>query len=184
MDRNHLVKRICKNGILLALMCIVGMFSIPLGANIKVSLQLLMVFLICLISESIVDCLIITSLYLLLGLVLPFYAGFTVGISPTFGFVLSFVVVSPVIYFLNKIPKLYPPLRMFIACFVGLLICYAIGSIFMMIYLKWDFIPTLAVSVVPYIPFDIGKIVIAVLVMMLLPEEVKNPNSKPFISNI
>ncbi len=171
MNRNHLVKRICKNGVLLALMCIVGMFSIPLGANIKVALQLLMVFLICLISESFVDCLIITSLYLLLGLVLPFYAGFTVGISPTFGFVISFVVISPVIYFLNKIPKIYPPLRMFIACLVGLLICYTIGSIFMMLYLKWDFIPTLAVSVVPYIPFDIAKIVIATLVIKLLPKQ-------------
>lgn len=175
MDRNRLVKRICKNGVLLALMCIVGMFSIPLGANVKVSLQLLMVFLICLISESFIDCLIITSLYLLLGLVLPFYAGFNVGISPTFGFVISFVVISPAIYFLNKIPKIYPPLRMFIACFVGLLICYAIGSVFMMLYLKWDFVPTLTVSVVPYIPFDIAKIVVAILVVMLLPENVKNP---------
>ena len=174
MDRNRLVKRICKNGVLLALMCIVGMFSIPLGANIKVSLQLLMVFLICLISESFVDCLIITSLYLLLGLVLPFYAGFTVGISLTFGFVISFVVISPVIYFLNKIPKIYPPLRVFIACLVGLLICYTIGSIFMMLYLKWDFIPTLAVSVVPYIPFDIAKIVVVILVVMLLPKNINN----------
>ena len=174
MDRNHLVKRICKNGVLLALMCIVGMFSIPLGANIKVSLQLLMVFLICLISESFIDCLIITSLYLLLGLVLPFYAGFTVGISPTFGFVISFIVISPVIYFLNKIPKIYPPLRMFIACLVGLLICYTIGSIFMMLYLKWDSIPTLAVSVVPYIPFDIAKIVVVILVVMLLPKNINN----------
>ena len=159
MDRNNLVKRICKNGVLLALICIVGMFSIPLGANIKVSLQLLMVFLICLISESFVDCLIITSLYLLLGLVLPFYAGFNI---------------SPVIYFMNKIPKLYPPLRMFIACLTGLLICYAFGTIFMMLYLKWDFVPTLTVSVVPYIPFDIAKIVIAILVVLLLPDHIKN----------
>lgn len=170
MDKHNVVRRICKNGVLLALMCIVGMFSIPLGANIKVSLQLLMVFLICLISESVIDCLLITSLYLLLGLVVPFYAGFSAGISPTFGFVISFVVISPIIFFLNKIPKLYPPLRMFIACFVGLLVCYLIGSIFMMLYLKWEILPTLAVSVVPYIPFDIAKIIVAILVVMLLPK--------------
>ena len=170
MDKHNVVRRICKNGVLLALMCIVGMFSIPLGANIKVSLQLLMVFLICLISESVIDCLLITSLYLLLGLVVPFYAGFSAGISPTFGFVISFVVISPIIFFLNKIPKLYPPLRMFIACFAGLLVCYLIGSIFMMLYLKWEILPTLAVSVVPYIPFDIAKIIVAILVVMLLPK--------------
>ena len=170
MDKHNLVRRICKNGVLLALMCIVGMFSIPLGANIKVSLQLLMVFLICLISESVIDCLLITSLYLLLGLVAPFYAGFSAGISPTFGFVLSFVVISPTIFFLNKVPKIYPAIRMFVACFVGLLFCYLVGSIFMMLYMKWNFVSTLAVSVVPYIPFDIAKIIVAILVVMLLPK--------------
>lgn len=173
MDKSKTIRRICKNGVLLALMCIVGMFSIPLMANVKVSLQLLMVFLICLISESFIDCLIITSLYLLMGLVLPFYAGFTAGISPTFGFVISFVVISPVIYFLNKIPRIYPPLRMFIACFVGLLICYTIGTLFMMLYLKWDILTTLTVSVVPYIPFDITKIIITILVVQLLPKNIR-----------
>ena len=178
MSRNNAVKRICRNAIMLALMCIVGMFSIPLGANIKVSLQLLMVFLICLISESVFDCLIVTSLYLLLGLFLPIYAGFNAGISPTFGFVISFVIISPVVYFLNKIPKVYPPVRMFISCLAGLIICYLIGSLFMMLYLHWDFVTTLTVSVVPYIAFDIAKIVAAVLVVLLLPESVKNPKRK------
>ena len=82
------------------------------------------------------------------------------------------------LFFMNKIPKVYPPLRMFIACFVGLIVCYAIGSVFMMLYLNWEFVPTLAVSVVPYIPFDIAKIVVAILVVLLLPENVKNPKSK------
>ena len=171
MDKHNLVRRICKNGVLLALMCIVGMFSIPLGANIKVSLQLLMVFLICLISESVFDCLIITFLYLLLGLVIPFYAGFSAGISPTFGFVASFVFISPVIFFLNKIPKISASLRMFIACFTGLVICYLIGTIFMMLYMKWNLLTTLSVSVLPYIPFDLAKIIIAILVVLLLPKK-------------
>ena len=170
MNKNNIVRRICRNGVLLALLCVVGMFSIPLGANVKVSLQLLMVFLICLISESVFDCLIITTAYLLLGLVLPFYAGFNAGISPTFGFVASFIIISPVIFFMNKIPKIYAPLRMFIACFVGLLLCYICGSLFMMLYMDWSLGATLVVSVVPYIPFDFAKIIVAVLVVMLLPK--------------
>lgn len=163
---------------MLALMCVVGMFSIPLGANIKVSLQLLMVFLICLTAESFIDCLIITSLYLALGLFLPFYAGFVSGISPTFGYVISFVVISPIIYFINKIPKIYSPLRMFLACLTGLIICYLIGTIFMMLYLKWSFVTTLTVSVVPYLPFDFAKIIIAILVVLLLPKNITNPNEQ------
>ena len=163
---------------MLALMCVVGMFSIPLGANIKVSLQLLMVFLICLTAESFIDCLIITSLYLALGLFLPFYAGFASGISPTFGYVISFVVISPIIYFINKIPKIYPPLRMFLACLAGLIICYLIGTIFMMLYLRWSFVTTLTVSVVPYLPFDFAKIVIAILVVLLLPKNITNSSQE------
>lgn len=169
MNKSKTIRRISLNAIILALFCIVGMFSIPLGDNIKVSLQLLMVFIICLTIESVIDCLIITSLYLLLGLFLPFYAGFSFGVTPTFGYVLSFVVISPIVFFLNKIPRLYPPVRMFIACFVGLLVCYTIGTLFMMLYLKWNLVTTLAVSVLPYIPFDIAKIIIAILVVLVLP---------------
>ena len=170
MNKSKAIRRICLNAIMLALFCIVGMFSIPLGENIKVSLQLLIVFIICLTMESVIDCLIVTSLYLLLGLFLPFYAGFSFGVTPTFGYVISFVVISPIVFFLNKIPKLFPPVRMFIACFVGLLVCYTIGTLFMMLYLEWNLITTLAVSVLPYIPFDIAKIIIAILVVLILPQ--------------
>lgn len=174
MKRQNAVRRICKNAIMLTLLCIFGMLAIPFGANVKVSLQLLMVFIICLTAESVIDCLIITSLYLLLGLFLPFYAGFNIGISPTFGFVLSFVVITPVIYFINKIPKLNSTLRMSIACLSGLIICYLIGTVFMKFYLKWDLVSTLMVSVVPYIPFDIAKIIAAISIVILLPKSVKS----------
>ena len=168
------VRRMCKNAIILEMMCIVGMISIPLGANIKVSFQLLIVFIICLTAESFTDCLMVTSLYLLLGLFLPIYAGFNVGISPTFGYVISFVVMSPIIYFINKIRKINSTLRMVIACLSGLLVCYLIGTIFMMLYLSWDFVPTLLISVVPYLPFDIAKIIIAISIISLLPKNIKN----------
>lgn len=168
------VKRITKNALMLALFCVVGMFSIPLGANIKVSLQLLILFIICLTADSVIDCLIVSSLYLLIGLFLPVYAGFNAGVSPTFGYVISFVVISPIIYFMNKIPKIYPPVRMALACLAGLIVCYAIGTIFMMLYLSWDLGKTLLISVVPYLPFDFTKILLAVLIVLLLPASVKN----------
>ena len=161
-NKKNTVKRICKNGMLLAILCIVGMFSIPLGPNIKLTLQLLIVFIVCLLSEGIVDSLIIVGSYVIMGLFLPIYAGFSSGISPTFGFVISFIVITPVVYFLNKIIKLPSIPRMSIACFVGLIICYLIGSIFMSLYLQISFWATLAISVLPYIAFDILKLILAV----------------------
>lgn len=162
------VKRIVQNAVMLALMCVIGMISIPLGTDIKVSLQLIMVYLICLTAESVFDCLIITSLYLGLGFLLPIYAGLGMGISPTFGYVISFVVISPIIYFLNKVKIKNDILRITIACATGLIVCYTIGTIFMMLYLEWDLLTTLAFSVVPYIPFDIAKIVIVILILINL----------------
>ena len=168
MDKAVTIKRITKNAIYLAILCIVGMFSIPLGDNIKVSLQLLAVFIIGLTATSFVDSLIITSLYLLLGLFMPIYAGFNAGISPTFGFVISFVVISLPLYFLNKLKINNQFIRMGIACFVSLIICYAIGAAFLALYLKLSIEKALLIAVVPYLPFDIVKIIIAILVVSIL----------------
>ena len=174
MNNIALVKRLTRNAIYLALLCIIGMFSLPLGDNIKVSLQLLMVFIIGLTVESFIDSLIITSLYLLLGLFMPIYAGFSAGITPTFGFVISFVVITIPLYFLNKLKINNQFIRMGIACTVSLIICYIIGTLFFMLYLKLSIEKALLLTVVPYLPFDIAKIVIAVLVVSLLPKKYSN----------
>ena len=168
MKNTNTIKRITKNAIMLAMLCVIGMFSIPLGDNIKVSLQLLMVFIIGLTVATFYDGIIITGLYLLLGLVAPIYAGFSVGVTPTFGFVISFVVITPIIYFLNKLPIKNDFLRMSIACIVALIICYLIGALFLALYLHLDIQKALLIAVVPYVPFDIAKIVIAVLVVSIL----------------
>ena len=170
MEKTNTIKRITKNAIMLAMLCIIGMFSIPLGDNIKVSLQLLMVFIIGLTVDAFYDGIIITGLYLLLGLVAPIYAGFHVGITPTFGFVISFVVIAPLLYFLNKLPIKNQFVRMSIACVIALVVCYAIGSLFLALYLNLNIQKALLIAVVPYVPFDIAKIVIAVLVVSLLPK--------------
>ncbi len=170
MNKN-IVRRITKNAIMLALLCTIGMFSLPLGDNIKVSLQLLMVFIIALTAETVIDSLIVTSLYLVLGLFMPIYAGFSAGITPTFGFVISFVVIVVPMYFLNKLKIKNQFVRMGIACFVGLILCYAIGAAFLMLYLHLGIEKALLIAVVPYIPFDIAKIIIATLVVSLLPKK-------------
>ena len=171
MDKISTVQRLTKNAILLALMCVIGMFSLPLGDNIKVSLQLLMVFIIGLTASSFIDSFIVTGLYLLLGLFLPIYAGFNAGISPTFGFVISFPIICVPLYFLNKLKIKNQFIRMSIACIVALIICYFIGTLFLKLYLNISIEKALLIAVVPYIPFDIAKIVIAELVVSLLPKK-------------
>ena len=157
---------------MLALLCTIGMFALPLGDNIKVSLQLLVVFIIGLTATSVFDAIIVTGLYLVLGLFMPIYAGFSANISPTFGFVISFVVIVIPLYFLNKLKIKNQFIRMGIACFTALLLCYIIGTVFLALYLKLGIEKALLVAVVPYIPFDIAKIIIAILVVSLLPKKI------------
>ena len=168
MNNVFTVKRITKNAIYLALLCVIGMFAVPLGDNIKVSLQLLIVFIIGLTATSFVDTIIITGLYLGLGMFLPIYAGFNAGITPTFGYVISFVVISLPLYFLNKLPVKNDFIRIGLACLISLIIVYIIGTLFLMLYLNLSIEKALLFSVVPYIPFDIAKIIVATLVVKLL----------------
>ena len=170
MNSKKQIIRITRNAVMLALLCVIGMFSLPLGDNIKVSLQLLMVFIIGLTSASVIDAVIVTGLYLVIGLLIPVYAGFTAGVTPTFGFVISFVVLVIPLYFLNKLPIKNQFLRMAIACLASLIVCYTIGATFLALYLKLNIQKALLIAVVPYIPFDIAKIIIAVLVVSLLPK--------------
>ena len=174
MNKKAQIKRMTRNAVMLALLCVIGMFSLPLGDNIKVSLQLLMVFIIGLTSVSFIDSLIITSLYLVIGLFIPVYAGFSASISPTFGFVISFVVISPILYFLNKLKIKNQFIRMSLACVASLIIVYSIGTLFLALYLKLNIEKALLIAVVPHLPFDIAKIVIAVLVVSLLPKRLSS----------
>ena len=171
MNQALTIRRITRNAIMLAIMCVIGMIALPLGDNIKVSLQLLIVFIIGLTSASFIDGVIIMSLYLVLGLFMPFYAGFRSGITPTFGFVLSFVVIVIPLYFINKLKIKNQFIRMGLACLVALLLCYAVGTLFLKLYLNLSIEKALLIAVVPYIPFDIAKIIIAILVVSLLPKK-------------
>lgn len=172
------IRRITKAGLLLAVMCITGCFSIALGDNVKVSLQLLTVFIIFALDDYLIDKIVIIGSYILLGLFLPIYAGFASGISPTFGFVIGFLFASVPFHFLYKLPLKHKVLNFVFATLATILIVYVTGSVFLSLYLGIAYIPSLMISVVPYIPFDIAKIVIAFLIVRIL-DPVVNKGSRP-----
>ena len=58
-----------------------------------------------------------------------------------------------------------------LACLVALIICYAIGTLFLSLYTKLSIEKALLIAVVPYLPFDVAKIIIATLIVSLLPKK-------------
>ena len=179
-------KRITYWAMMLALFCVLGMFSIKFGDNIKVSLQLFVVFLIGMLSISILDSFIITSCYLLLGLFLPIYAGFSSGVSPTFGFVIAFIPGSMILTliknaFKNNEKVTLKIVGLVVGCLACTIIAYIGGATFMYFYFmglgKEKTVQTvLSLCITPYIPFDLIKIALAVPVYLVLEKALKTLN--------
>ena len=167
------VRRIALDSILLALLCVTGMVAIPMGDNIKVSLQFLTLLIIFSLTDHLVDSILIPALYLAIGLLIPVYAGFYSGITPTFGFVIAFVVAGIPFHFIIKYVPFNFYIRFILAALSSLLVVYLGGVLFMMPYLNISLEKTLLVAVVPYLPFDAAKIVIALIVVKLLPNNIK-----------
>lgn len=173
---NTQTKRIAFDAILLAVLCALGCLSIPMGENVKVSLQLLVIFIIGLINPYLVDSLIIAGSYLLLGMFLPIYAGFNAGVTPTFGYVIGFLFSLMGMKLISYI-KMNRIVNDVLQCLVATLIVYIIGTLFMYFYLNSKSTYTLSAilgfSIVPYLPFDAAKIVIAVLAAIPLRKVIK-----------
>ena len=154
-----------------AVMCILAPISIPIGP-IPISLSTLVVFLSVFLlgtKWSAISCLI----YLVLGAVgLPVFSGYTGGIGkllgPTGGYIIGFVFTAIIAgMFLSYADKHFTGKKgVFIAFFgmlVALIATYAFGTIWFTIWSGTTFGYALTVCVLPFIPVDIIKLVIATI---------------------
>ncbi|HJD46014.1 MAG TPA: biotin transporter BioY [Candidatus Mediterraneibacter norfolkensis] len=155
-------------GLMTAVLCILGPFSIPLPVSpVPLSLTNFVVYLTVYLlgmKSGTVSIL----LYLLLGAAgLPVFSGFAGGLGklagPTGGYLIGFLFVALIQGFLmERFPGKRPA---DIAGMVsGLAVCYAFGTL----WLDWQMHLTpaaaLAAGVIPYLPGDAVKIFIAAVV--------------------
>lgn len=171
---NKTVRMITRDAMFLALLIVCTFFTIDTGVT-KFTLQLLAVFLIA-DFLPLVDGLVIITTYIAMGLLgIPVFASFGGGFayvaSPTFGFVYGFYFVILINHlfkdFLLKGIKL-DIVRNVIGSLVSLIVLYIVGFIhgyLILVYLKGKTGLTIAAGlglfVIPYIPFDIAKLVVA-----------------------
>ena len=153
-------------GIMAALMCIAGPLSVPIGP-IPVSLTNLVIYFSLAVAGTRLT-LISYIVYLLLGAAgLPVFSGFAGGLAklagPTGGYLIGFILMilaGGLIYgHFNSRPVIGG-----LGMFLGLVIAYAFGTIWFIWQMKVGLGYALTVCVWPFIPFDIAKIVIAILV--------------------
>ena len=109
-----------------------------------------------------------TVIYLLLGMVgLPVFNGFSGGVQKLVGPTGGYLDRLPVFgiftgLFVEKFPNKIP--MYFVGGIIGIIVCYAFGTVWFVLQYKVGFLEALTMCVFPYIPMDLVKLVAAVII--------------------
>ena len=164
--------KITLTGLMAALICLLGPFSVPLPFSpVPLSLCTMVIyFAVYVLGAGLGTCSV--AIYLLLGLVgLPVFSGFAGGIGrllgPTGGYLIGYLFIICISgWFIKKWGASNTP-RNFIICFFGMtlgtIVCYLFGTLWLSYQLSLDFTTALSLGPLPYIPLDILKMILALL---------------------
>lgn len=163
--KKSLVYNMTSCALMAALMCALCPVSVPIGP-IPISLGILVILLTVYLLGT-WRALVSYTVYLLLGAVgMPVFSGFQGGLAklagPTGGYLAGFwlmILVAGIIMEKGKRNLLVTILGML----VGVAIDYAVGTAWFVFQTESTVVHALDVCVYPFIPFDVAKIVIAVL---------------------
>ncbi|NLJ40210.1 MAG: biotin transporter BioY [Clostridiales bacterium] len=150
-------------GMAAAIICVLGPLSIPIG-TVPITFTNLAIFFILYILGMKMG-LISYFVYMLIGIAgLPVFSGFNGGIPSlmgrTGGYIIGFIPMALVAgYFIDRF------FDNFYLCFLGMslgmVFCYGLGTAWLAYQSHLPFGAALAIGVVPFIPGDILKIVMA-----------------------
>lgn len=153
-------------GVMAAVICILGPLSIPIGV-VPITLTNLAIYLALYIlgmKKGTISYLI----YMLIGFVgIPVFSGFTGGpsklLGPTGGYIIGFIFMALIAgYFIDKF------LDRWYLCFIGMTLgtalCYGFGTIWLSYQANMSINAALAAGVIPFIPGDLAKILLATIV--------------------
>lgn len=168
MVAKHSIHALVTIGLMAALICVISPFSIPLGFTpVPITLSAFAIYLTSMVLgpfKGTLSCL----LYLLLGAIgLPVFSGFTGGIhrifGPTGGYLIGYLFMAFLsgLFASKWFPKWY-------LCLLGMLLgtaaCYLLGTVQLSVQMHISLLDALYMGVVPYIPLDILKMILALSV--------------------
>lgn len=170
MESKTKIYRITLYALMCALMCIFGPISIPIGP-IPISLT---IFIICLsvYLTGMKGTVISYCLYLLLGAFgLPVFSGYQGGLAklagPTGGYLIGFIPLALISGFVFEKSK-ENMIATVIAMIIGIAVDYTLGTIWFVHLMDCEIGYALSVCVIPFIPVDIGKVIVATILGRLI----------------
>lgn len=158
-----------------AVTCVLAPMSITIGP-IPISFTNLVIYLSLYLlgwKMGTVSCVV----YILIGMVgLPVFSGFSGGIAkllgPTGGYIIGFIPMAVIAGLV--IGKSGKRLFHFLAMVVGTAVCYTLGTVWYCTVTGTGAVAALSMCVFPFIPVDIAKMVIVMIVGPMLKKRLRN----------
>lgn len=150
-----------------AVLCICSSLSIPVGP-IPFSMGIFAVML-CAVVLDWKSALAAVFVYLALGLFLPIFSGGRTGVAaipgPTGGYIWSYLLMVPLIGWIGGRSRRMPGalLTSALGCAAAILVCYLCGTVQYSLFAGVSLQKALAVCVIPFVPYDLLKALIASL---------------------
>lgn len=159
--RNQQLRLQCRTALLCALLCVLSVITIPIGA-VPITLGTLGVFFCGMLLPTRYACLAVFG-YLLLGAVgLPVFSSMQGGIGILFGMTGGFLWgYLPAVFVLSFFRRRFSGVPVLIECCIGLLsllLCYLCGTIQFMILTACSIGTALTVCILPFVLFDLLKL--------------------------
>lgn len=165
-ERTLSIQQLSVIGVMTAVICVLAPLSIPIGV-VPISFTNLAVY-IALYVLGVKKGTISYLVYLCIGFIgVPVFSGFTSGpgklFGPTGGYLIGFIFMAVIAgIFIDKFTdKMY---LCFLGMALGTLVCYLLGTLWLAFVGEMDFRAALAAGVIPFIPGDLAKIVISMLI--------------------
>lgn len=163
---NNTAKNLAKTGVITACLCVLAPISVPIGA-IPVSLATFVIYLAACIFDVKTSTFAVAA-YILLGVCgLPVFSGYRGGAGVIFGatggYIIGYIPLAVIVSLFKEI-KNGGCLQSFSGIVVGTAVLYALGTVWYCFVSGTAFIPALSACVIPFLPFDAVKAVIAVLI--------------------
>lgn len=165
---NTKTKELTLTALMAAIICVLGPLSVPLPFSpVPISLTMIGIYL-AVYAVGMWKGTVAFIVYLLLGVVgLPVFSGFTGGpaklAGPTGGYLIGFIFTALISgYFIDRWWK--NRILSGVGMILGIAVAYLFGTVWLAYGAGMTFAQALAAGVIPYVGFDLVKIVVLVIV--------------------
>lgn len=173
-------KQLALIGLMTAVICVLGPISLAIPISpVPVSLGSLAVYFVVSVL-GMKRGFISIVIYELLGLVgLPVFTGFTGGVGKLFGstggYLIGYLFMALICgYFVDKHGNSL--IINILGMLLGTVVCYLFGTLWLAFQASLSFSAALAAGVLPFIPFDIIKLMLAIMIGRQLREQLIKAN--------